>query len=1022
LQRLRHHTADAPGFVATRAAVRAGEPACPLGGAPLPAPLDGRFEAVIFDWDGTAVPDRRAGTTALRRLITALCGRGMELAVVTGTHADNIDAQLRTRPPGPGRLHLCVNRGSEVYAVERDGLRLLFRRTATPAEDAALTKAATRTVEALRERGLEARIVSDRLNRRKIDLIPEPRWGDPPKALIAELLTHVQKRLERAGFGGLDAVQTIARRAATDAGLKDARVTSDVKHVEIGLTDKSDSARWLLDNLWERGIGADLALIVGDEMGPLGGVPGSDSRMLLPEAAAAATAVSVGIEPAGVPAGVLAVPGGPHAFRAILRNQLERRRRGDVPRVSCADGWTIDVVGIEHEMEHVNAVLLALGDGLTGTNGAPLAGDGAAMPRTLVAGIYDGAGPDQTLAALPVWTRIATGGDVQPAVRRTLDLHTGVLRQEIPTDVGGVEAVLFPSLAEPGTCALRACGPRACLAGAGALTTTGESLIPLTTSDGATTATVGSVSGGADLAIAASQDLRHPGADVRPSLDRFAIYTPGALGTALGRLRAARTAGFEVILHRQREAWAGRWSDADIGIGGDAELQRDVRFALYHLMASVADRGEAPVGARGLSGLAYHGHVFWDADVFVLPYLAATHPSAARAMLEYRVRRLPAALEAARGRGLRGARFPWESAVDGSDVTPGHARDQTGAVVRIRTGELQEHIVADVAWSAAWYVEWTGDETFRRGPGRQLMIQTARYWASRIAMDADGTAHIRGVIGPDEYHEEVDDNAFTNVMARWNLRRAADEAGASVDQAETSYWRSIADALVDGHDPATNLYEQFTGFWELEPLIIAELAPRRPIAADLLLGAERVRGSQVIKQADTLMLHHLVPEAVAPGSLEPNLAFYEPRTAHGSSLSPGVHAALLARAGRHDAAMDALRIASRIDLDDLTGSTAGGLHLATMGSVWQALVLGMAGVRARRRVLHIDPSVPGCLGELRITVRFLQSRVSISIHGGGIDVSATDPVWVCVAGTRTPVTVGPHPVTFRHPVLRRVTS
>jgi trehalose/maltose hydrolase-like predicted phosphorylase len=197
------------------------------------------------------------------------------------------------------------------------------------------------------------------------------------------------------------------------------------------------------------------------------------------------------------------------------------------------------------------------------------------------------------------------------------------------------------------------------------------------------------------------------------------------------------------------------------------------------------------------------------------------------------------------------------------------------------------------------------------------------------------------VIGPDEYHEPVDDNAFTNVLARWNLRRAAALDG--VDAGERARWLALADALVDGYDRTSGLYEQFAGFFALEPLVIEEIAPRRPIAAELLLGADRTAAAQVLKQADVLMLHQLLPDEVAPGSVLPNLDYYEPRTAHGSSLSPAIHAGLFARAGRYGAALEALRMAARIDLDDLTGSTAGGLHLATMGGLWQALAFGFAG-------------------------------------------------------------------------------
>ena len=279
----------------------------------------------------------------------------------------------------------------------------------------------------------------------------------------------------------------------------------------------------------------------------------------------------------------------------------------------------------------------------------------------------------------------------------------------------------------------------------------------------------------------------------------------------------------------------------------------------------------------------------------------------------------------------------------------------------IRTGQLEEHIVAQVPLAADTYVEWSGDRAFEAGPYRRLLVETARYWASRIRVEPDGTGHIYGVIGPDEYHEPVDDNACTNVLARWNLRRAAelfDGESDGVPAAERSRWRELAEGLYDGYDGDTGVYEQFAGFHGLEPLIIAEVAERRPIAADLLLGAERTHGAQVIKQADVLMLHHLVPEEVVPGSLEPNLRFYERRTAHGSSLSPAVYASLLARARDFEPALEALRIAAFLDLDDLTGSSSAGLHMATMGGLWQALAFGFGGLRARSGRLHPGPGPP----------------------------------------------------------------
>jgi trehalose/maltose hydrolase-like predicted phosphorylase len=177
-----------------------------------------------------------------------------------------------------------------------------------------------------------------------------------------------------------------------------------------------------------------------------------------------------------------------------------------------------------------------------------------------------------------------------------------------------------------------------------------------------------------------------------------------------------------------------------------------------------------------------------------------------------------------------------------------------------------------------------------------------------------------------------------------------------------------------------------------------------------------VRGAQVIKQADVLMLHHLVPEETPRDSLEPNLRFYEPRTAHGSSLSPAVHAAVFARARDFDRSLAALRIASAIDLEDLTGSTAGGLHLATMGGLWQAFAFGFAGMRARDGVLSIDPRLPPTWRGLELRVRFRGSRTRLRIESSAFQVYADQPIGIEVGGEV--FTVGP----LRREFQRRGTS
>jgi trehalose/maltose hydrolase-like predicted phosphorylase len=288
------------------------------------------------------------------------------------------------------------------------------------------------------------------------------------------------------------------------------------------------------------------------------------------------------------------------------------------------------------------------------------------------------------------------------------------------------------------------------------------------------------------------------------------------------------------------------------------------------------------------------------------------------------------------------------------------------------------------------------------GPGRDLLVDTARYWASRIRTDDRGHGHLFGVEGPDEYHEVVDDNAYTNVMARWNLSRGAkllDKTDPGSKEARR--WLALADGLVDAWNPERGLYEQFTGYFDLEPLLMSEVAPP-PLAVDVLLGAERVAGSQLIKQADVLMLHHLVPEEVVAGSLASCLAFYEPRTAHGSSLSPAISASLLARSGQPERALELFEMAARLDLDDLTGTTAGGVHLATMGGVWQALAYGFLGLRAEgsqtgRGTLAVDPCLPAAWSALGLTFRFRGQPIGVRADHDRVGITCQAPFLVRVA-------------------------
>jgi beta-phosphoglucomutase family hydrolase len=695
------------------------------------------------------------------------------------------------------------------------------------------------------------------------------------------------------------------------------------------------------------------------------------------------------------------------ALLSLTDPELTRRARLDVLSAPVDPRWCLVVRGDDRRHARVLHSLLTVADTQFGTRGTREEDPASAVPGTLAAGVFDESVRPTSLLEGPGWTslQVDTALDSSDDVR-TLDLRTGVLHRVQPASPVPLRSVRFACLGRPGVQVLRAIGGAGWLHGGPALTPPMLDGTFTRRQAGSRTTALSSADEGGTIAAAVTQteSLAEGGTKPLRVVERIVALTglPAGLphpDVTEELLDAAQRLGFEALLAEQRQAWSQRWEAAEISIDGDPANELAVRFALFHLMAASPVSGEAAIGPRGLSGHTYRGHVFWDSDVFILPFLAATSPPAAQAMMRYRTRRLPAARRAAAAQGRRGARFPWESARTGVEVTPTQSVSPYGEVTPILTGQYEEHITADVAWAAQQLVLWTGRESLLGHPTGQLLTETARYWASRARLDADGRAHIDGVMGPDEYHEVVDDNAFTNVMARWNLRTAAARVGhaGGPSAQEADGWRALSEALVDNHDPQTGVYEQFRGYNGLEDLRVADLGTP-PIAADLLLGRERISASQIIKQPDVLMAHHMVPEELATGSLRPNLDFYLPRCAHGSSLSPAIHAGLQARDGRPDEALHLFDMACRLDLEDLTGTTAGGLHMATFGGVWQALVHGFAGIRPMPDRLCVDPHLPGRWDELTVRVRYHEAQLVVALRQDRIQLTTDRPVTVQVAG------------------------
>ena len=443
------------------------------------------------------------------------------------------------------------------------------------------------------------------------------------------------------------------------------------------------------------------------------------------------------------------------------------------------------------------------------------------------------------------------------------------------------------------------------------------------------------------VALHTSRDTGEPGETARRHVERVIENVAGVIGD-------------------HSDAWLARWEASDLRIEGDPAAQRALRFAIYHLVSAANPHDDrVSIGARGLGGTAYKGHVFWDTDIFMLPFFILTYPEAARALVMYRYHTLAAARAKAARLGYRGAFYAWELADSGEDVTPPFVIAPDGEIVRILTGEQEQHISADVAFGVWNYWRSTGDDRFLLDAGGEILIETARFWASRAERGEDGRHHIRGIIGPDEYHETVDDNAYTNGLAQWNLEVAAEVADLiaerwpeqwqalsrrlGIEAEEPHGWQRVARDLYTGFDEQTGLFEHFRGYFALEDIDLAAFAPRSA-PMDVLLGRERIQRSKVIKQPDVLMLVYLLWDHLPMEVRKANFEYYEPRCGHGSSLSPAIHALVAARLGDTALAGRYFRQAAEIDLADNMGNSAGGVHAGALGGLWQAAVFGFAGL------------------------------------------------------------------------------
>lgn len=436
-------------------------------------------------------------------------------------------------------------------------------------------------------------------------------------------------------------------------------------------------------------------------------------------------------------------------------------------------------------------------------------------------------------------------------------------------------------------------------------------------------------------------------------------------------IAGARATGWDALAAEQRTYLDDFWATADVTVDGDEELQRAVRYCMFTVLQASARAEGQPIPAKGLTGTGYDGHAFWDSEAWVVPMLSRTLPRAACDALRWRHSTLPAAVARAEALRLRGASFPWRTIA--GDECSGYWPAGTAAF----------HVNSAIAAAVTGHVRCTGADDFDANEGLEILVATARLWTDLGRVDAEGRFHIDGVTGPDEYSAVVDDNLYTNVMAAKNLREAAAAVGRHPERAEeigvaageAEGWVALADGVYVPFDEALGVHSQDRWFTQHERWDFTACGPEHYPLFQHFPYFDLYR-RQVLKQADMIMAIERCPELFDPDQARRDFAYYEALTVRDSSLSCASQGVVAARLGHLDLAVDLLREGALLDLADLHGNIADGVHVGAAAGVWSILVGGFAGL-----VCGDDPSfAPRCPPGLdRISVGLLHRGVAVRV-------------------------------------------
>ncbi|MGG5258371.1 glycoside hydrolase family 65 protein [Phycicoccus avicenniae] len=505
---------------------------------------------------------------------------------------------------------------------------------------------------------------------------------------------------------------------------------------------------------------------------------------------------------------------------------------------------------------------------------------------------------------------------------------------------------------------------------------------------------------------------------------RVAIHTSRSLPVRELLDRCERTldrAGRHPVaaLHAGQRAWFDRfWARSDVETEtGDEHadaVQQAVRFNLFTLAqaSSRADRDGVP--AKGVTGSGYEGHYFWDSEVYVAPFLTYTQPQLARNLLLFRSRMLPAARDRAREMSQRGALFPWRT-INGEEASAYYA-----------AGTAQVHIDADVAHALVKYLAATGDTGFLLRDGLAMLVETARFYADLGFWRSNGSPsfHIHGVTGPDEYTTVVNNNLFTNVMARFTLEQAALAAERVRDEHpdewarlartlevtddEVTEWRACAAGMHIPFDEGLGIHPQDDFFLDRE---VWDLSRTPMEVRPLLLHYHPlvIYRFQVLKQADVVLALYLQGHRFSAAEKRADFEYYDPITTGDSTLSAVVQSVVAAEVGYRDVAYEYFCRALYVDLANLHGNTVDGLHVASAGGVWAALVGGFGGMRDHDGGLHLDPRLPTGWTSLTFRLTWRGTRIRVSVRPTEIELVVEEgdgPVTLDVRGATVVVAPG----------------